>query len=39
MPEPEDNINSLGTGTHFESQETPAMAMVPTTVDEQSVMA
>jgi len=40
MPELEDNINSLGTGTHFVSQETPTMAMVPVAVDDsQSVMA
>jgi hypothetical protein len=39
MSEPGDNINSLGSGTHFESEETPAMAMVAATLNEQSVMA
>jgi hypothetical protein len=39
MSEPGDNINSLGSDTHFESEETPAIEMVAATVNEQSVKA
>ncbi|CAD6258482.1 unnamed protein product [Miscanthus lutarioriparius] len=35
MPEPEDNMDSVGTGTQFDSQETQAMVMVPMSVVEQ----
>lgn len=37
MPEPEDIMESVGTGTatQFDSQKTQAMAMVPMAVDEQ----
>jgi len=33
MPEPEDNMDSVGTGTQFDSQQ--AMVMVPMSVAEQ----
>ncbi|RLN39406.1 zinc finger BED domain-containing protein RICESLEEPER 2-like [Panicum miliaceum] len=35
MPEPEDNMDSVGIGIQFDSQEAQAMVMVPMSVDEQ----